>query len=112
MNLPSRGLRPSATTIRNTGKFLVPTRFILILTAIINRDQYGLTCHILQGFAQKSVKRSLGGVGLQALFSPYLYPKTITTASCARLRMSACFREPDWVLSFPSSSWIGFKNSR
>src|SRR5437879_8001381 len=35
MNLPSRGLRPSATTMRNTGALLAPTRFMRILTAII-----------------------------------------------------------------------------
>src|SRR6478736_1583445 len=34
MNLPSRGLRPSATTIRNTGEFFAPMRFIRILTGI------------------------------------------------------------------------------
>src|SRR6266516_837148 len=34
MNLPSRGLRLSATTIRNTGAFFAPMRFIRILTAI------------------------------------------------------------------------------
>src|SRR6478736_9643016 len=34
MNLPSRGLRPSATTIRNTGLFFAPMRFMRILTAI------------------------------------------------------------------------------
>src|ERR1039458_9419148 len=34
MNLPSRGLRPSATTMRNTGAFLAPTRFMRIFTAI------------------------------------------------------------------------------
>src|ERR1035438_5983508 len=34
MNLPSRGLRPSATTIRNAGVFFVPTRFMRIFTDI------------------------------------------------------------------------------
>src|SRR6266550_5402675 len=34
MNLPSRGLRLSATTIRNTGAFFAPMRFMRILTAI------------------------------------------------------------------------------
>src|ERR1035437_3123997 len=34
MHLPSRGLRLSATTIRNTGVFLVPTRFMRIFTDI------------------------------------------------------------------------------
>ena len=34
MNLPSRGLRLSATTMRNTGVFFAPTRFMRILTAI------------------------------------------------------------------------------
>jgi hypothetical protein len=34
MNLPSRGLRESATTMRYTGVFFVPTRFIRILTDI------------------------------------------------------------------------------
>src|SRR5258708_811319 len=69
MNLPSRGLRPSATTMRKTGKFFVPTRFMRILTAIINRvNKLRLTCHTLQGFAQKSVKPSLDRAGLQVLF--------------------------------------------
>src|ERR1039457_6230461 len=35
MNLPSRGLRESATTMRKKGAFLAPTRFIRILTAIV-----------------------------------------------------------------------------
>src|ERR1041385_5828740 len=34
MNFPSRGLRLSATTMRNTGLFLAPIRFIRILTGI------------------------------------------------------------------------------
>src|SRR5256885_2364278 len=34
MNLPSRGLRLSATTMRNTGVFFAPIRFMRILTAI------------------------------------------------------------------------------
>src|SRR6266704_2999767 len=37
MNLPSRGLRPSATTMRNTGAFFAPTLFMRILTAINQR---------------------------------------------------------------------------
>src|SRR5216117_3253417 len=34
MNLPSRGLRPSATTMRKNGAFLAPTRFMRIRTGI------------------------------------------------------------------------------
>src|SRR5260370_31920311 len=42
MNFPSRGLRPSATTMRYTGVFFAPTRFILILTDIISSNRGGL----------------------------------------------------------------------
>src|SRR2546429_8427739 len=42
MNLPSRGLRLSATTMRNTGLFFAPIRFIRILTAINQNAQFGL----------------------------------------------------------------------
>src|SRR5438552_12644909 len=41
MNLPSRGLRLSATTMRNTGLFFAPIRFIRILTAINQNAQFG-----------------------------------------------------------------------
>src|SRR5665213_2465779 len=35
MNLPSRGLRESATTSRYTGRLVVPIRFNLILTNVV-----------------------------------------------------------------------------
>src|SRR5882762_8873242 len=41
MNLPSRGLRLSATTMRNTGLFFAPIRFISILTAINQNAKFG-----------------------------------------------------------------------
>src|SRR5213083_2540723 len=41
MNLPSRGLRLSATTMRNTGLFLAPIRFMRILTAINQDSRFG-----------------------------------------------------------------------
>src|ERR1035441_1327513 len=34
MNLPSRGLRPSATTMRNAGLFFAPTRQERVLVAV------------------------------------------------------------------------------
>jgi hypothetical protein len=41
MHLPSRGLRPSATTIRNTGVFFVPMRFMRIFTDINLSKEHG-----------------------------------------------------------------------
>jgi hypothetical protein len=35
MNLPSRGLRESATTNRYTGRLVVPIRFNLIFTNVV-----------------------------------------------------------------------------
>src|SRR4051812_44921099 len=41
INLPSRGLRLSATTMRNAGVFLVPTRFMRIFTDINDSKELG-----------------------------------------------------------------------
>src|SRR6266567_9229779 len=41
MNLPSRGLRPSATTMRKNGAFLAPTRFMRIRTGISDVHRVG-----------------------------------------------------------------------
>src|SRR5215472_4500335 len=50
MNLPSRGLRLSATTIRNTGVFLAPTRFMRIFTDInLSKERGDYRC--ADGFA-------------------------------------------------------------
>src|SRR5215471_16565653 len=57
MNLPSRGLRLSATTMRNTGSFFAPTRFIRILTAIKISAQCGGGNHAVQPPSQKSRKK-------------------------------------------------------
>jgi hypothetical protein len=41
MHLPSRGLRLSATTMRNAGVFFVPTRFMRIFTDICVSKERG-----------------------------------------------------------------------
>src|SRR2546428_6252512 len=52
MNRPSRGLRPSATTIRYTGTFFVPTRRNRILTGTVvtplpgQPRQRAFACHL------------------------------------------------------------------
>src|ERR1700721_4718331 len=43
MNLPSRGLRESATTSRYTGRLVVPIRFNLILTNVVLLSETCLT---------------------------------------------------------------------
>src|SRR5580704_554013 len=43
MNLPSRGLRESATTNRYTGRLVVPIRFNLILTNVVLLSETCLT---------------------------------------------------------------------
>src|SRR5215472_13685975 len=66
MNFPSRGLRLSVTTIRNTGVFLAPTLFIRILTAIkIECCFAGLQCQTIRTeFVQKRAVNLVGGVQL------------------------------------------------
>src|SRR5213082_983149 len=62
MNFPSRGLRLSATTMRNTGLFLAPIRFIRILTGINHYPQGGrfpMTQAALGLFADAGSKRGV-----------------------------------------------------
>src|SRR5580704_14476037 len=49
MNRPSRGLCPSATTIRYAGTFLVPTRRNLILTGTLLPPKWHFRHHALAG---------------------------------------------------------------
>src|SRR5664279_1080421 len=75
MNLPSRGLRPSATTIRNAGLFFAPTRFKRILTAInhyILRRRPHPDRAALTGFPKKRVEPRLASATWQALFLRFL----------------------------------------
>ena len=71
MNLPSRGLRPSATTMRNAGLFFAPTRFKRILTAInhylLRRRPRSGPLHP-QGFPKRSGEPRLASRSWQALF--------------------------------------------
>src|SRR5450759_5447116 len=75
MNLPSRGLRPSATTMRNAGLFFAPTRFNRILTAINQRSLLGRPHPDhppFKGFPEKSVEPRRGSATWQALFLRFL----------------------------------------
>src|ERR1035437_3879895 len=75
MNLPSRGLRPSATTIRNAGLFFAPTRFNRILTAINYHSLLGWPHPDhppFKGFPEKRCEPRLGSATLQALFLRFL----------------------------------------
>src|SRR6266496_4903265 len=82
MNFPSRGLRLSATTMRNTGLFFAPIRFMRILTAINQESRLGrlpLTHAAPRLFSDFGSKRGVrlfrrGGVG-KSCFS--IVPTTI-----------------------------------
>src|ERR1035437_7025689 len=78
MNLPSRGLRPSATTIRNAGLFFAPTRFNRILTAINHhsRLRWPHPDHLpFKGFTEKRGEPRLGSPTWQVLFLRFLRPR-------------------------------------
>src|SRR6185436_8208606 len=60
MNLPSRGLRLSATTMRYTGVFRVPTLFNRIRTAIRICSAFGSrNCRVAEG--NRCYPRKIGG---------------------------------------------------
>src|SRR6266496_1316160 len=77
MHLPSRGLRPSATTMRNTGVFLVPMRFMRILTGIgwlVYRGRGQPPCVLPPAVFQRRVSKDEGReyAGPTSLASPVL----------------------------------------
>src|SRR5439155_23104005 len=93
MNFPSRGLRLSATTMRNTGLFFAPIRFMRILTAIYQESEWGrlpMTRAAPGLFSDFGSKRGvslfrLGGVG-KPCFS--IGPTTIQSARPRERRLS------------------------
>lgn len=69
----------------------------------------GLTCHILQGFAQKSGKRSLGMQALQALF--FEFPRAGTQRSSRPEKKMETGKMPVLRLFIPEHHYYGLLGS-